>query len=263
MKKVLKVLLDVLAWVLLITALLVTLVVFAAGKNNGVANIFGYTPLTVESDSMSPTFKKDDLIVVKKVKDLYQLKEGDVITFYTIIDGKRVLNTHRIVAINQAENSRSFTTRGDNNQIDDYLPAYASDIVGKWTGTRLKGMGKAMDFLRTKKGFFICIIIPLALFFLFELYKFISVLIDAKKSDITEEDEEEIKRKAVEEYLAAEKAKAEAAEKAKAEAEVAADEAKETADAVSETAENEAKEAVEEVSDAVDVAKDDEAEDKN
>ena len=207
MKKALKIILDVLAWVLLILALLVTLIVFAAGKNNGVANIFGFTPLTVESDSMSPTFKKDDLIITKKIKDLYDLKEGDVITFYTIIDGRRALNTHRIVEVNKTDSSISFVTRGDNNSIDDSIPVNAVDIVGKWTGARLKGFGKAMDFLRTKKGFFICIIIPLALFFLFELYKFIVVLIDAKKSDITEEDEEEIKRKAVEEYIAAQKAK--------------------------------------------------------
>ena len=207
MKKALKIILDVLAWVLLILALLVTLIVFAAGKNNGVANIFGFTPLTVESDSMSPTFKKDDLIITKKIKDLYDLKEGDVITFYTIIEGRRALNTHRIVEVNKTDSSISFVTRGDNNSIDDSIPVNAVDIVGKWTGARLKGFGKAMDFLRTKKGFFICIIIPLTLFFLFELYKFIVVLIDAKKSDITEEDEEEIKRKAVEEYIAAQKAK--------------------------------------------------------
>ena len=207
MKKALKIILDVLAWVLLILALLVTLIVFAAGKNNGVANIFGFTPLTVESDSMSPTFKKDDLIITKKIKDLYDLKEGDVITFYTIIEGRRALNTHRIVEVNKTDSSISFVTRGDNNSIDDSIPVNAVDIVGKWTGARLKGFGKVMDFLRTKKGFFICIIIPLALFFLFELYKFIVVLIDAKKSDITEEDEEEIKRKAVEEYIAAQKAK--------------------------------------------------------
>ena len=92
MKKALKIILDVLAWVLLILALLVTLIVFAAGKNNGVANIFGFTPLTVESDSMSPTFKTNDLIITKKIKDLYDLKEGDVITFYTIIDGRRNLD---------------------------------------------------------------------------------------------------------------------------------------------------------------------------
>ena len=205
MKKVLKIVANVVVWALLIMAFLITLLVFASSKNGKTASLFGITPMAVESDSMSPTFKKGDLIFVKKIDDLYNLKEGDVITFYTIIQGKRVINTHRIVEINEAENSRSFVTRGDNNSINDELPAYASDIIGKWTGKKFNGMGKVLDFLRTKKGFFICILIPMAIFFLYELYKFIVVLIEVKKPKLSEEDEEEIKRKAVEEYLAAKK----------------------------------------------------------
>ncbi len=206
MKKTLKIVANVLAWVLLIFVFLITLVVFTSSKNNGVSNIFGFMPMTVQSDSMKPTFSSGDLIIVKEVDDLYSLKEGDVITFYTVIEGKRVLNTHRIVKVNKFDNSVSFATRGDNNQIDDDLPAYASDIVGKWTGKKIGGAGNAMDFLRTKKGFFICVLLPMILFFLFELYKFIVALIEVKKPSLTADDEEEIKRKAIEEYLAKEKA---------------------------------------------------------
>ena len=207
MKKALRVIMDVLAWVLLIGAFLVTLMVFSSTKNNGVATLMGYMPMSVQSDSMSPTFKQGDLIIVKKIDDLYDLKDQDVITFYTIVDGKRIINTHRIIEINETDNNRSFITRGDNNPIDDALPVYASDIIGRWTGAKFGKLGSAMDFLRTKKGFFICIIIPIALFFFFELYKFIAAIIEAKQVTLTKEDEEEIKRKAVEEYLAAQKEK--------------------------------------------------------
>ncbi|MBR4554534.1 MAG: signal peptidase I [Ruminococcus sp.] len=202
MKRVLKIVLNVLAWVLLIFALLITIIVFSSDRNNGVANLFGFIPLTVESPSMEPTFKVDDLIICREVDDIYTLEKGDVITFWTIIDGKRVKNTHRIVEINEAENSRSFVTRGDNNGLDDDMPAYAGDVIGKWTGARLPGFGKVMRFLSTKTGFFVCIIIPMALFFLFELYKFIVTLMEVRKPKLTESDEEEIKRKAIEEYLA-------------------------------------------------------------
>ena len=215
MKNVLKVIVNVLAWIILVLALLITIIVFSSERNNGVANLFGYIPLTVESDSMKPTFSQGDLIFCKEVDDVNALAEGDVITFWTIIDGKRVKNTHRIVGINQAENSRSFVTRGDANTMDDTMPAYAGDIIGKWTEKKLGGMGKAMNFLRTKTGFFVCIIIPMAIFFLFELYKFIATLIEVRRPAAEEIDEEEIKRRAVEEYLAAQK---QAAENAAAEA---------------------------------------------
>ena len=244
MKKVLKIIVDVLAWVVLILAFLVTLMVFASERNDGIASIFGFSPMSVQSDSMKPTFAKGDLIIIKKVDDLYNLKENDVITYYTIVDGYRIVNTHRIVKIEDNDGNKAFVTRGDNNPVDDEVPAYASDIVGKWTGTRIKGIGKFFDFLKTKKGFFIFVLIPIAIFFIFELYKFIATLMEAKKG-MSEEDEEEIKRKAVEEYLAAQKAK-----EGEGAAEDAAEAVEETAEEAAETAEAAVEEAEEAVAEA-------------
>ena len=90
---------------------------------------------------------------------------------------------------------------------DDTYTVYAGDIIGQWKGAKIGGFGKVMDFLRTKTGFFICILLPIALFFLFELYKLIATIIEIKRPAITESDEEEIKRRAVEEYLAQQKKK--------------------------------------------------------
>ena len=237
MKKAVSIVVNVLAWLVLILAFLTTLIVFSSGRNNGVANLMGFIPLTVESDSMKPTFSKNDLIVCREVDDINSLQKGDVITFWTIIDGKKVKNTHRIVDINEFESTRSFVTRGDNNNLDDTLPAYAGDVIGKWTEFKVGGIGKFFSFLRTKKGFFVCILIPMALFFLFELYKFIVTLIETKRpvTACADFDEEEIKRRAVEEYLASQKDAAdEAAKDAKDAAEKSTKELAETSEAVSE-----------------------------
>ena len=253
MKKVLKVVLDVLAWILLIVAFLVTILVFASARNGGIPNLFGIMPMSVQSDSMSPTFNKGDMIIVKEIDDLYTLKKDDVITFYTIVDGSRIINTHRIVEINENEGSRSFITRGDANSVDDNLPVGAADIIGKWSGTRLKGIGSFFDFLQTKTGFFVCVIIPIALFFIFELYKFIVTLIAAKKEAAGPElDEEEIKRKAVEEYLAKQAAEKAAAEGAGDAAEKVAEDTTKAAEDTTKIAEDTVKKSVD---DAADIAK--------
>ncbi|MBQ9870663.1 MAG: signal peptidase I [Eubacterium sp.] len=238
MKKALKIILDVLAWILLIIALLITILVFASARNDGIPNIFGIMPMSVKSDSMSPTFKKGDMIIVKEIDDLYSLQKDDVITFYTIVDGSRIINTHRIVDIKEEGGSRSYITRGDNNSVDDNLPVGASDIIGRWTGTKLGGIGGFFDYLQTKTGFFVCVIIPIALFFIFELYKFIMTLLEAKKEAAGEEqlDEEEIKRRAVEEYLAKQAAEKEAAEGAAEAAESAAETAGDAAESVADVA---------------------------
>ena len=260
MKKVLKVIVDILAWVLLILAALITLMVFASERNNGVASLLGFMPMSVQSDSMSPTFNKGDLIVVKKVDDLYSLKEGDVITFFTFVDSNRIINTHRIVEVKNEDNNLSFVTRGDNNAIDDELPVYASDIIGKWTNTKLSKLGSFLDFLKTKKGFFICVLIPIAIFFIFELYKFVATIIETK-NEMSEEDEEEIKRKAVEEYLAAQKAKeaeekeADTTDSVADKAEEAVEKAADAAESVAEKAEEAVEKAAETVEETVEEAK--------
>ena len=239
MKKVLKTTVNILAWILLIFAFLITLVVFSSSNNNDVANLFGYIPMTVESDSMKPTFVKDDLIICKEIDDINSLKEDDVITFWTLIDGKKAKNTHRIVSVVDEGGSRSFITRGDNDSIDDTTPVNSADIIGKWTEKKIDGFGKIMNFLRTKKGFFICIIIPMALFFIFELYKFIVALIEVRRPEPVEQlDEEEIKRRAIEEYLASKnEAAADNAERA---VETAEEKTEETSEKAVETVEEKA-----------------------
>lgn len=233
MKKFLEVAVDILAWVVLIGAFLVTIIVFSSERNNGVPTFLGYMPMSVETDSMKPTFGAGDLIIVKRIDDLYTLKEDDVITFYTMINGKREKNTHRIIHVN-TEGSRTFDTKGDGNLLADSDPVGPSDIIGRWTGVRVPLLGRALAFLRTKTGFFVCILIPLAIFFLFELYKFVAVFMETRKPQLSAADEEEIRRKAVEDYLAQQAAQnAEAAGKVTETAEKAA----ETAEAAGEASE--------------------------
>lgn len=202
MKKFFSVFFNIVAWIVLVFSMIMTILVFTADRNNGTANLFGFIPMTVESDSMKPTFLKDDMIICHEIDDIENLNEGDIITFWTIIEGQKVKNTHRITEIIDINGSKQFITRGDNNSYEDDIAVYSVDIIGEWTGVKIGGFGKVMSFLRTKTGFFICVLIPVALFFIFELYKLIVVIVEIKRPVLSLEDEEEIKKRAIEEYLA-------------------------------------------------------------
>ena len=89
------VVLSVILWTIILIAALYAFTTMATRDNQNVANLFGYTPLTVQSDSMLPTFASGDLIFIRKC-DPATLQEGDIICFHTIIDNEYALNTRRI-----------------------------------------------------------------------------------------------------------------------------------------------------------------------
>ena len=88
------------------------------------------TPLTVLTSSMEPTLPPGTLIIVKPL-DTADIAIGDVIT-YQIESGKPDLITHRIAGItDSSDGSRTFTLKGDNNDVADGLPVLPVQVVGK------------------------------------------------------------------------------------------------------------------------------------
>lgn len=196
-KSTAKIIADVIIWIIVVFVVLITISVFSSQANGGVPNFFGNIPVTIQSDSMVPTFKKGDMIFDKKVTDKNALKKDDIITFWTIIDGKRVMNTHKIVEVQ----ANSFITKGEANALNDAGSVTHADVVGIYTGTKIGGMGRVMDFFQSSLGFLFFVVLPLLLFFLYQVYKFISVIIMVKKPAISSEAEDEIKKKAIEDYI--------------------------------------------------------------
>lgn len=227
-KKIIDIVVNVVLWLFVIFSIFVTVVAVSVDKDGeNVPIVGGKCYLTVLSTSMEgkkpdgiaadkPSgFKKGDLIVAKYIgKDLdakTKLGIGDVISFRFDVnnDGKidkGELNTHRIVdLVKDGEgNVTGYITKGDNNLTNDANPVYFGDIVAVYSGRRLAGIGNVLTFLSSKLGFGLCIILPLFLFFAYELFVFIKTLLTVKnegKKVITAEDEELIKQRAIEEYL--------------------------------------------------------------
>jgi signal peptidase len=124
------------------------------------------------------------------------------------------INTHRIVSHDPA--SGVIVTKGDNNLFADNegstpYTIHRNDVIGKCTEEgSIRNLGNVIEFLRSRLGFFVCIVLPLILFFLYELYNFINILVSekAKRAPVAKETEEEIKRRAIEEYLKNQQAEA-------------------------------------------------------
>jgi signal peptidase I len=78
--------------------------------------------LAVVSNSMTPTFERGDLIFVKGVDSISNIKIGDIIV-YQDSSGKEIV--HRVVNIDLSDNM--VTTRGDANPNND--PPFSFDRV--------------------------------------------------------------------------------------------------------------------------------------
>lgn len=179
-KRIGTIILSAILWIVILVAALYAFTTMATKDDQHVSNLFGYTPLVVKSDSMQPTFAAGDLIFIHTC-DTTTLKEGDIICFHTIIENQYALNTHRIESIEGSGEIRSYTTIGDNNQgVTDTHVISDGDIVGKYVG-HIKGAGKVMDFISSSVGFLVVIVLPMLIFFIYQVYHLIMISIRLKK----------------------------------------------------------------------------------
>ena len=142
---------------------------------------------------------------------------GDIITFEIDLNGdgeisKGEYDTHRITAIDRDDNGMplAFYTKGDNPEFANQDPSFLGDrvrrvnVIAKYNGSKVGGVGGFLSFIGSKLGFGLCIILPLVIFFGYEVYVFVKTVLSVKnegKKVITAADEELIKQRAIEEYL--------------------------------------------------------------
>ncbi len=144
-------------------------------KNNSSKNPLFGTYLIV-SPSMVPTIGVNDAIVIKRVdNDKYDV--GDIVTFVSNdINYKGLLVTHRIVHKESLNSEESlYTTKGDNNYVED--PAYVKTnaICGKVL-FKIPKVGYVKEFFSKPVHYFICLLIPALIFILYDIMRILMMM---------------------------------------------------------------------------------------
>ena len=218
MKKVVKRIVNIIIDIIVILILAVSVLIVTlslTSKSSGVPNVFGVAPLSVLTGSMEDTINTGDMILCEVTNDpSYEYEKGDIVTFPITVNGESVLNTHRIVEVVKDENITYYRTQGDNKKTnpepDEELQT-SSSIVAKYTGTKIGGVGNFLSFIRTQLGFFLCVLLPMIIFFVYEAVRVVLNLLAYNKEKTLEEAKlavdsaeltEEQKKRAIEEYLA-------------------------------------------------------------
>jgi signal peptidase len=170
-----------------------------------IPNIFGKGFLSVQSDSMNTDrpdgFKKGDLVYIDILSEEAKsnLQPGQIIVFWH----QNMHKIHRIVDIGED----MVITQGDvasdmygayTDMKDNMSPNYAQtlevvnfeNVIGIYTG-QTKDLGEIVDTLRDPNGFLLWIVLPLLLFFLYEMIMLAVHIIQRNKVKLQEKHEKE------------------------------------------------------------------------
>ena len=90
----------------------------------------GSQTYSVLTSSMAPKYAPGTFLVVKPIP-FNELSVGDIIT-YQIDSGAPAVISHRITSVSTEQSGETvYTTKGDNNDVDDALPVRQVQIKGK------------------------------------------------------------------------------------------------------------------------------------
>lgn len=129
----------------------------------------------IVTESMVPTIKVNDAIVVKRVKD-NAVKIGDVITFSSsdrYFSGLTI--THRVIGkeLNESGNY-TYRTKGDNNIAADTALVNGNKIYGRVL-FKIPKIGYVYNFIASPGGFIFSIIFPVLLVICYECFRIYKV----------------------------------------------------------------------------------------
>lgn len=142
MKKIILNVINAVSVIIIVLAVAVLLTVVMT-KSGEAPKFMGFSVFRIMTGSMEPTIPTDSLVLVKET-DPWDLREGDVISFYSLdpeLNG--MINTHRVVAREiTSEEGLVFTTKGDANMLEDDYPVLSDNIVGKvvWSSPFMGGL---------------------------------------------------------------------------------------------------------------------------
>lgn len=122
-------------------------------------SILGYKAYIITTNSMEPKINIGDIIIAKKCAE-NDLNVRDIITFEQ--NGEKI--THRIVNIEEENSIKKYTTKGDNNNMEDTKKVSYNEIDGKKV-IKIPYLGKFIEVLKNEAVFLVIILILLILYF--------------------------------------------------------------------------------------------------
>ena len=162
-------------------------------------NKYGYTeinnttlvPLKIDTAEYVKDGKEGNLLVVKNSSNL---REGDLIYYYTIENEQYIVKSEYIKSIFKGDGNKLYTLADESGTT-----VVSTRVLGKYAN-QYGGFGTIFSILTSKFGFLLLVLLPIMCIFIYQLYSLIMVLkyekveLDLDKELNNEDKKEEVKK---------------------------------------------------------------------
>lgn len=187
MRKLFKFLRNLVVFVYLLIVVLVIVSILSYNQY-GVTQLRDFTLINVNDRNLEPKFVSGDLLIASKGEEPFA-KTGDEILFYKVNSGKATIEYSKVSNVDDITgNDYEYTVEGGNNFL-------SSDLIGKTSeAIVIPKVGRVLDVLQSKQGFFYLVLLPLMIAFIYTLYLVVLGVIGNKSKDDKKDDEYEEKK---------------------------------------------------------------------
>lgn len=173
MKSGLRLFFDILEVVIVLYVVFITSCILFKNRY-GFTQFGDYTfiPVVNDNEKYIKDVNKGDLLIAKKV-DKVSLSES--IYFYTSENRNYIVREGKVTRVPMGDGDTLYdiTVEMLDKSVDTTVSG--SKIVGK-KSTLLPLLGSILTFLESRTGFLLCVLLPIVLVFLYQIYEFISVV---------------------------------------------------------------------------------------
>lgn len=203
MKNVLKTLWSIFEVIIIVYVIFLTSCILFRNKF-GFTQFGKYTISSIDGTTAKyvENTKSGDLLIVKGSNDIVK---GDRIYYYATVNDKYVVRTGIVEKVQKDDYNSLYTidtlVSGDKRTK---LNVAQTRVLGKYASTT-GTLGSIMDFLVTRIGFLIFVLLPILLVFVYQIYEFILVLNYERNMSVQETAKKVKKEEKVDDILEEEK----------------------------------------------------------
>ncbi|MBD8923954.1 hypothetical protein EGR52_11255 [bacterium] len=131
----------------------------------GITEFGNKSLIIVEDNSLEPTFKKGNLLVVKRNENLESVKPGDSIFFYNNYNNEVSVSLSNVLKRTKVNDKEyTYTIDGNYDVSSEYYIGSVNDtsIYSFW--------GTLLGVFTSRIGYLLIFVLPILCFFLYEIY---------------------------------------------------------------------------------------------